>query len=305
MDPARRLGISRSELRRRLARLSGSLDGRFLDTDPVGIVRRFHDPADREVVALLAAALAYGNVRAIRGSLERLLAILGPRPGRFVASFDPGRDPRRFEGFAHRFTRGRDVALLLWLVRQACESRGSLGRFFSEGDADPDSATLERAMDSFGERLFALDPRPVRPARRLESADPVRWLLPVPRGRSLCKRHCLFLRWMIRPDDGVDLGIWGWVDPSRLVVPLDVHVQRVAGVLGWTRRKSPGWPMALEVTSCLRALDPADPARYDFALSRLGILGLLRAREGRLSAPRLLEVLDHACENPPILPRPR
>ena len=89
---------------------------------------------------------------------------------------------------------------------------------------------------------------------------------------------------MVRPEDGVDCGIWSRVSPSRLVLPLDTHLLRVARALGWTRRKSASWPMALEVTARLRALDPADPTRFDFALSRLGILGLLDAPGGRLTA---------------------
>jgi uncharacterized protein (TIGR02757 family) len=89
---------------------------------------------------------------------------------------------------------------------------------------------------------------------------------------------------MVRPDDGVDCGVWTRVSPSRLVLPLDTHLLRVVRALGWTERNSAGWSMALEATARLRSLDPADPIRFDFALSRLGILGLLDARSGPLSA---------------------
>ncbi|HZN55028.1 MAG TPA: DUF2400 family protein, partial [Candidatus Polarisedimenticolaceae bacterium] len=114
--------------------------------------------------------------------------------------------------------------------------------------------------------------------------DGARWLIPRPSAGSACKRSCLFLRWMVRPDDGVDCGVWTRVSRARLVLPLDTHLVRVVRALGWTRRVSPGWPMALDATARLRALDPADPVRFDFALSRLGILGLLPAPSGRLSA---------------------
>jgi len=259
-------------------------DRRFLDSDPVGIVRRFDDPEDREIVGLIAAGLAYGRVASIRGSLENVLARLGPRPGRFVASFDPVTDADRFDGFVHRFTRGRDIALLLHLVRQVRERAGSLESFFLQGDGNPEAPTLGPALDSFGARLFAFDARPFVPDGIVPHGDGARWLLPLPAGGSACKRSCLFLRWMVRPDDGVDCGIWTRVSPSRLVLPLDTHLLRVVRALRWTRRKSAGWPMALEATARLRALDPADPIRFDFALSRLGILGLLDAPGGRLTA---------------------
>ena len=259
-------------------------DRRFLDSDPVGIVRRFDDPEDREIVGLLAAGLAYGRVASIRASLLSLLARLGPHPSRFVASFDPVRDASQFDGFVHRFTRGRDIALLLHLVRQVKDRAGSIESFFIEGDVDPDAPPLGPALDAFGTGVFALDARPFVPDGVVPHRDGARWLLPLPAGGSACKRSCLFLRWMVRPDDGVDCGVWTRISPSRLVLPLDTHLLRVVRALGWTKRRSAGWPMALEATARLRALDPADPVRFDFALSRLGILGLLDAKGGRLTA---------------------
>ena len=201
-------------LRDRLDALSRVYDARFLDSDPVGIVRRFERPEDREIVGLVAAGLAYGRVASIRASLEKVLAILGPRPARWVARFDPVRDARRLDGFAHRFTRGRDVALLVYLLRQVLERAGSLEQFCLEGDPDPDGTTIGPALDAFGDRLFALDAGPWAPNGAVAPRDGVRWFLPIPRKGSACKRSCLFLRWMARPDDGVDCGAWRRVSPS-------------------------------------------------------------------------------------------
>lgn len=273
-----------TELRDVLEDLCRHYDRRFLDSDPVGIVRRFDDPGDREVVGLIAAGLAYGRVASIRASLESLLARMGGKPSRFVASFDPRQDARRLDGFVHRFTRGRDVALLCHLVRQARERAGSLESFFIEGDPDGTSPTLASALDAFGRRLFDLQAAPFVPEGGIPRSDGARWLLPLPHAGSACKRSCLFLRWMVRPDDGVDCGVWTRVSRARLVLPLDTHLFRVVRALGWTRRKSSGWATALDATARLRALDPADPIRFDFALSRLGILGLIPAPGGRLTA---------------------
>ena len=276
-----------AELRGVLEDLRQRYDARFLDSDPVGIVRRFEDPKDREIVGLLAAVLAYGRVASIRRSLEAVLERIGAHPARFVTAFEPARDAGRFDGFVHRFTRGRDIALLLHLVRQAQERAGSIESFFLEGDDDPSAPTLGPALDRFGARLFALDARPFIADGTVPRGDGARWLLPVPSGGSACKRSCLFLRWMVRADDGVDCGLWTRVSASRLVLPLDTHLLRVVRALGWTRRKTAGWPMAQEVTERLRRLDPLDPTRFDFALCRLGILGLLDAPGGVLTARRL------------------
>jgi uncharacterized protein (TIGR02757 family) len=291
-----------AQLREVLERLASTYDARFLDTDPLGIVRRYDRPDDREVVGLLAAGLAYGRVRSIRSSIESVLALLGTRPSRFVDAFDPRRDGPRFDSFVHRFTRGRDVAILLWLVRQARAGSGSLGAFFRDGDHDPAAPTYEGAMNEFGRRLFDLDAAPFVRGGRVGPRDGARWLLPVPRDGSVCKRHCLFLRWMIRGEDGIDCGAWTGLSPSRLVLPLDTHLERVARALRWTERRSPSWAMAVEVTARLRELDADDPTRFDFALSRLGILGLLPAHGGSLRLAQVLAAMDRATSGAALGP---
>ena len=290
-----RSGIRQDLLKARLEALVDRYDDRFLDSDPVGLVRRFEAPEDREIVALLAAGLAYGRVASIRASLVRLLDILGPHPSRFVDGFDPRRDAARFDGFAHRFHTGRDVALYLWLVRRAREAASSLEDVFLADDPAPAAETVGAALDAFGRRLFAQDARPFTPDGAVARNDRVRFFLPLPGDGSACKRSCLFLRWMVRPDDGIDCGVWRRVARARLVLPLDTHLVRVVRALRWTRRKAAGWPMALEATARLREIDPTDPVRYDFALSRLGILGLLRAPGGRLGRRQIEAALSDAA----------
>lgn len=99
------------------------------------------------------------------------------------------------------------------------------------------------------------------------------FLLPDPGKGSACKRHNLFLRWMVRYGDGVDLGIWTALSPRDLVVPVDTHMARMGRRMGWTRRKTPDWKMAEEITAAFRAVCPDDPVKFDFALTRIGILG--------------------------------
>jgi uncharacterized protein (TIGR02757 family) len=82
----------------------------------------------------------------------------------------------------------------------------------------------------------------------------------------------LFLRWMVRRDE-VDPGGWTMIAPRQLVVPLDTHTIRLGRCLRLTRRASPGWRMAIDITTALRAFDPEDPVRYDFALCHLGMMG--------------------------------
>lgn len=111
----------------------------------------------------------------------------------------------------------------------------------------------------------------------------VGYFFPRPSKGSACKRFNLYLRWMVRRDR-LDVGAWHGVRPARLIVPLDVHIIRVGQCLGLTRYRSPGLPMAREITASLRRLDPDDPVKYDFALCHIGMLDRCGFREPRGNA---------------------
>jgi uncharacterized protein (TIGR02757 family) len=268
---ARARGEKPSELKGFLDRLAARYDTpTLLHTDPLAVVYRFEDARDREVTALLASALAYGKVGQILRSVDCALERMGESPHAFVASFVP-RDGRRFDGWVHRFNTGRDLALLCMGLRQVYEGWGSLGAFFAEGYDRERHDDIGPALQSYSERFLGLDFRPLTSGRDLPKEEGLRWFFASPALGSACKRLNLQLRWMVRRE-GLDLGLWTAIDPGHLVIPLDTHVTRIATYLGLTKRRTAGWPMALEVTRALRALDPADPIRYDWALCRLGIL---------------------------------
>ena len=237
-------------------------------TDPIQIVRRFSRKEDREVVGFIAAALAFGRVSSVLQSIERVLAVIGPAPAAYVRRFDPRRDAPAFAGIVHRWTREADIVAMLWLLRQMLDRAGSVERFFLEG-ADAGADDIAGALDSFSTRAMALDLTaaygtvPKRPG--------VCYFFPRPSAGSACKRLNLFLRWMVRRD-ALDLGVWTGVSPAKLIVPLDTHVIRVGRCLRLTSYTSPGWRMARDITASLRALDPADPVKYDFAICHLGMM---------------------------------
>jgi uncharacterized protein (TIGR02757 family) len=95
-----------------------------------------------------------------------------------------------------------------------------------------------------------------------------------PTDGSACKRLNLYLRWMVRGGDGLDLGLWDAIPRRQLILPLDTHLARLVRALHLTRRRTPGWLMAAEATRSLALLDAEDPVKYDFSLSRHGILDL-------------------------------
>lgn len=192
---------------------------------------------------------------------------MADRPAAFVRRFDPARDGRALDDFVHRWIRGADVIALLWILHQMLERSGTLESFFLEGDTGGDD--VREALDSFSRRAMALDLRAAY--GRVPTRPGVAYFFPRPSAGSGCKRLNLFMRWMVRRD-ALDLGVWTRVSPARLIVPLDTHIIRVGRCLSLTKYVSPGWPMALDVTRALRALDPADPVKYDFSVCHLGMM---------------------------------
>ena len=259
------------KLKTQLDRLYRTFDRDFLSSDPLEFVHKYQTPEDREIVGLIASSLAYGKVAGIKKSVARVLDIIGPSPYRFTRRFDPRKGKDLFKGFVHRFNNGDDVACLLWFARQMIEEKGSIGGFFERGYSKKD-INIKNALSSFSEGALSLDSSAVYAKRELGPKAGVRFFFPNPKDGSPCKRLNLYLRWMVRRGDRLDFGQWKGVDPASLVIPLDTHIARISQNIGLTKRTSPDWKMAEEVTEELRKLDPKDPIKYDFAICRLGIL---------------------------------
>jgi uncharacterized protein (TIGR02757 family) len=231
--------------------------------DPVDFVHRYRAKEDRELVAFVAASCAFGNVKAIRAKVGALLALVGDSPAR--AADEPAALRRRLAKWRHRVYRGEDVARLLVGARAIQREAGSLGAAFAEELARADAAEPMRQA-AWRDAVAAFCDR-VRAAGGLRRGH----LLPDARAGSALKRVMLFLRWMVRPADGIDLGLWD-VPTDRLLVPVDVHIHKLARNLGLTRRTDVSWRTAVEITAGLANLDAADPTRYDFSLCHMGML---------------------------------
>jgi uncharacterized protein (TIGR02757 family) len=256
------------DLKARLDELYDAYNAEHVVSDPIWIVRRFSAADDREVVGFCAAALAFGRVQSVLNSIEGLLQVMGPHPAAYVRGFNPARDRRQLAHLVHRWTRGVDLAALVWILRQMIESSGSIEGFFAE-QLDTSHETIEAALDAFSERACKLDVKAVYGAKARKPG--VGYFFSRPSSGGACKRLNLFLRWMVR-HDAVDLGIWKRVTSAQLVVPLDTHVIRVGRCLQLTRFTSPGWRMAADITRALREFDAEDPIKYDFSLSHLGMM---------------------------------
>ncbi len=242
--------------------------------DPLHFVYQFDFKDDRELSGFIASSLAFGRVSQINRSLLALFRRMG-RPEGYLKSRRVSTMRRDFADFRHRYISGDDLVALLAALKQIIERYGSLVACFEQG-LNTEEVTLLPALTVFVERLKAF------------MTEKPNFLLPDPAKGSALKRLNLFLRWMIRSDQ-VDPGVWKGFPKAKLIIPLDTHMYRVCLEAGFTRRRQPNLRTALEATECFRRINPEDPVKYDFALTRAGMarLSMARASIARLGMARL------------------
>ncbi len=256
----------------RLAGLLGALHERAravdrVSADPLELVHRYADPRDQEVAGLLAASFAYGRVELFKPRVAAVLAFLGPAPARRLRRLTVAEFAAAQRDFVYRFNTAADLGVLLLGMGALLRTHGSLERAFLAGQVAGD---WKATLTAFCRAVLEAAPR-----QDLEQAlgKPRGLAHLLPTGPGAHKRLNLYLRWMVRPADGVDLGAWPHVSPAQLMVPLDTHLHRVARRLGLTARNDASWRTALEITQSLAKVAPDDPVRFDFALCHHGMAG--------------------------------
>jgi len=256
----------RKKIRSILERLYRKYNRRgLIKPDPLQFVYNYTEPADQEIVGFLAADLAYGRVEQIERSLKNLFGRMGESPYKFVLNFSETQR-KKLRSFKHRFTTGDDISDLLSVLRRVLRRYGSIEAFFIEGYRANDE-NIVPALARFCDQLCAMHAR----NNGGTVTTGLKYLLASPARGSASKRLNLFLRWMVRVDD-VDVGLWKGVDKSKLVVPIDVHMGRLCRILGLFEHRTVSLSGALRITESFAKIEPDDPAKYDFALSRIGIL---------------------------------
>jgi len=230
---------------------------RFITDDPIQIPHRFEGKEDIEISAFLTASLSWGNRKSIIQSASRLMSLLDGAPFDFILNHSK-QDLKSLNTFVHRTFNGEDAKAFILGLRHMYTELDGLEHLFSMHKHEPD---LQSAITEFKSRFFEI-PHLQRTEKHV--SDPARG--------SAAKRINMFLRWMVRENSsGVDFGLWKSLSPAQLSCPLDVHSGNVARKLGLLSRKQNDAKAVKELDSALRAMDPKDPVKYDFALFGLGV----------------------------------
>ncbi|AFL84536.1 TIGR02757 family protein [Belliella baltica DSM 15883] len=232
----------------------------FIDLDPISIPHRFSKKQDIEISGFIASILAWGQRKTIIKKSIELFEMMDNVPHEFMLNHTEN-DLRPFLKFKHRTFNDIDTLYFIEFFSWYYKKYESLEFAFLQGFSN-EVDVMEKLLSNFHDFFFQLPDAPLRTRKHIAT----------PKRKAACKRINMFLRWMVRQDDkGVDFGIWKTIQPSQLICPCDLHVDRVGRKLGLINRKQTDWITATELTQKLREFDPVDPVKYDFALFGLGV----------------------------------
>jgi uncharacterized protein (TIGR02757 family) len=232
----------------------------YIKDDPVSFLHAFDNENDQALAGFFAALMAWGRRDIVLAKTENLLERMDHQPEAFIRHFnDDG--ARQLEGFKHRTFKPVDIRWLVKCLQRILCLYDSLEAFWIYCYKKAQQ-TARELIAVFHHAFFGIvEGVPRRTYKHVSN----------PENGSSCKRLYLYLRWMIRNNSPVDLGIMDFMPSSELMVPLDVHVARQARALGLLTRTYNDWKAVQELTQNARLLDPRDPAKYDYALFGIGV----------------------------------
>ena len=225
----------------------------FIKDDPIQFPHRFSNKKDIELAGFIASLLAYGSRQQFIKKLDYLFEnIAQNEPLNFIENFEPG----VLGDFNYRFGKTYDFTEIFRLLKELYTTSNGLEDLFEYGANQ--NRLHEAVVDYFYSRVNS------------DVGQGFYHMIPNPHKGGAMKRMNMFLRWMIRKGN-VDLGIWNFLSPSELLIPLDVHVGRISRKMGLLTRNANDFKSVIELTNNLKNFCPNDPVKYDFALFGLGV----------------------------------
>lgn len=231
----------------------------FIQNDPISIPHGFKDQKNIEIMGFWVAMLSWGQRKTIINKANELVQLMDGNPYDFIMNHQEA-DLKKLLNFKHRTFNSTDTLYFIDYFKRYFSQHSSLENAFISPNQPNE---IKEGLIYFHDQFFNHENAPQRTRKHVST--PIR--------KSACKRLNMFLRWMVRQDStGVDFGIWKKINPSQLMIPLDVHVFKIAQQLGLLKRDKADWLAVEELTKNLRRFDSDDPVKYDYALFSLGVL---------------------------------
>lgn len=225
----------------------------FIKDDPIQFIHRYKAKKDIEIAGFTASLLAYGSRAQFIKKLDELLIDKAQNePLNFVLNFEP----KMIGDFNYRFGKPNDFISIFKILKELYTATDGLEELFKHGYEQ--NKMFETVVDYFYARADK------------NVGQGFYHMIPNPHNGGAMKRMCMFLRWMVRKSC-VDAGIWNFMKPSELYIPLDVHVARISRQMGLLKRSSNDFKAVVELTNKLKEFCPDDPVKYDFAMFGYGV----------------------------------
>ncbi len=229
----------------------------FILLDPVQFPRRFSTLQDIEIASILSATIAWGNRKMICSNCEKMLKIMDNQPYNYIMEREYENLP---DGNIHRTFFAKNLRHFLRGLNKIYTDYKSLQEFARQhhiADSETPSWQLVEHMNN----VLCEANNGISDSR----------CLPLNLKNTALKRINMALRWLIRNDGIVDMGVWDVITPAQLFIPLDVHVGNTARQLGLLQRNANDRIATITLTEALRKFRPEDPVIYDYALFGMGI----------------------------------
>ncbi len=232
-----------------------------ISPDPLEFLHKYSETKDIEISGLISSVFAYGNVKQIISTLQKIHSIMKDKPYDFVLNYSS--KTNRFKFVKHRFYSSDDIHRFFIALNLIYKSNSSLKEVFIDLYLRNDSC-MKKTISEFSNFLCEL----AKVKNRISRG--IKFMFPDPMKGSACKRMNLFLRWMVRKDE-LDFGLWNEIPTSKLIIPVDTHVAQICKRLKLTSKINVSWKMAEEITEKLKRFDEIDPVKYDFAICHIGM----------------------------------
>ena len=224
----------------------------FLQSDPSLFMHKVEGKANQETLAFIASCLSYGSRKQFFPKIQLILDCSGNNTFEWIANGNFRKDiPDDDEKCFYRLYTFHTIRILLEALQELINRYGSLESFISQ-HADTGFAAVKAICNYFADK-------------GIEGVIPKNT-------SSACKSVCMFLRWMVRDNSPVDLGLWKkHIDKRTLIMPLDTHVIQESCKLGLLSSKTASMSAAIKLTQRMLEIFPDDPLKGDFALFGYGV----------------------------------
>lgn len=252
--------IAAKSLQNRLLTLANKYEtSSFLNGDPSWFMHQVIGKRNQETIAFIASCLSYGSRQVFLPRIQYLLDCSRSEPYEWIRTGRYTLDIPNDDQCFYRLYTNTMMHHLFYALQTMYEEYGDMENYircYAKLNKEKPQTDAIIAIEAICDYFLKHEAIGIVPKSTTSS----------------CKRVCMFLRWMVRTDSPVDLGIWSdLIDQRSLIIPLDTHVIQQSLQLGLITSKTASMSVARKLTDKLLEIFPNDPLKADFALFGYGV----------------------------------